>query len=173
MTIRASKGAREVTAVYSKDDSTLELVIRLPPSYPLRAAEVECTRNMGVTEGRLRKWLLSVSAFLRNTNGAVAEALHLWREVRPRGEKERNKLPRETGGSGSSGRPARGGTRGCLLCGAKRGDLNVSSTLRRLLPTLQAKWVRSGAPAAPRHIAETRRMGLANGDGCGYGDDDD
>jgi len=81
MTIRASAGAREVTAVYSKDESTLELIIRLPPAYPLQAAEAQCTRRMGVGEKRLNKWLLSVSAFLRNTNGVVAEALHLWREV--------------------------------------------------------------------------------------------
>lgn len=72
-----------MTAVYSKDESTLELIIRLPPAYPLQAAEAQCTRRMGVGEKRLNKWLLSISAFLRNTNGVVAEALHLWREVRP------------------------------------------------------------------------------------------
>jgi len=47
-------------------------------------AEPECTRRMGVSEGRLRKWLLSINGFLRNQNGVVAEALHFWKEVRSR-----------------------------------------------------------------------------------------
>ena len=35
---------------------------------------------MGVSEARLRKWLLSMSAFLMNQDGSVAEALELWRQ---------------------------------------------------------------------------------------------
>lgn len=81
LTIRATKSTNTVTAIYSKDEATLELVIRLPPAYPLRPAEAECSRRMGVSEGKLRKWLLSISGFLRNQNGAVAEALFLWKEV--------------------------------------------------------------------------------------------
>ena len=34
---------------------------------------------MGVAEGRLRKWLLSVSAYLRTQNGGVAQAVSLWK----------------------------------------------------------------------------------------------
>ena len=34
---------------------------------------------MGVSEARLRKWLLSISAFLRTHNGSVAEAIALWK----------------------------------------------------------------------------------------------
>lgn len=34
--------------------------------------------QVGVTEGKLRKWLLSVTAFLANQNGSVAEAIALW-----------------------------------------------------------------------------------------------
>lgn len=35
--------------------------------------------QVGVSEGRLRKWLLSISAFLRTQNGSVAEAISLWK----------------------------------------------------------------------------------------------
>ena len=39
--------------------------------------------QVGVAEGRLRKWLLSVTAFLRNQNGSVLDAIALWhRNVR-------------------------------------------------------------------------------------------
>ncbi len=41
-----------------------------------------CASHMqvGVSEGRMRKWLLSISAFLRNQNGSVAEAITLWKK---------------------------------------------------------------------------------------------
>lgn len=43
------------------------------PSHP------HCCLQVGVSEGRLRKWLMSVTAFLRNHNGTVGEAIDLWR----------------------------------------------------------------------------------------------
>ena len=39
----------------------------------------ECAQ-VGVTEGRLRKWLLSIAAFLRSQNGGLADAMRLWRD---------------------------------------------------------------------------------------------
>ncbi len=36
--------------------------------------------QVGVAEGRLRKWLLSITAFLRNQNGSLADAMALWRD---------------------------------------------------------------------------------------------
>lgn len=45
--MRASVAAREVVAVATVEDgATLELVIRLPPAWPLRAAEVACRRKV-------------------------------------------------------------------------------------------------------------------------------
>ncbi|GBG80434.1 hypothetical protein CBR_g30899 [Chara braunii] len=64
--IKVNRSSREVSATYTKDEAVLELVIRLPAAYPLRAIEVDCTRRVGVSESRMRKWLLSISAFLRN-----------------------------------------------------------------------------------------------------------
>jgi hypothetical protein len=56
----AARGAREVTARYEIDDANLELLVRLPAAYPLAAAELDCTRRVGISEARLRKWMLSV-----------------------------------------------------------------------------------------------------------------
>jgi hypothetical protein len=36
-------------------------------------------RRVGVNDTRMRKWLLSVSAFLRTTNRGVADAIAMWR----------------------------------------------------------------------------------------------
>lgn len=42
------------------------------------AADGMSCLQVGVTEGKLRKWLLSVTAFLANQNGSIAEAIALW-----------------------------------------------------------------------------------------------
>jgi hypothetical protein len=78
LTVRAARGSREVTAAYSVDDALLEVTVRLPGAYPLRAPEAECARRVGVSEARLRKWLLAMAAALRGGGGGVAGALALW-----------------------------------------------------------------------------------------------
>eukprot|EP00887_Chlorella_sp_A99_P002776 scaffold6.g2776.t1 len=81
-TVKGSASMREVAAgelMEVEEGHMLELVVRLPASMPLRPPEVECRRRVGVTEARLRKWLLSVSALLRNQNGSVAQAIGLWK----------------------------------------------------------------------------------------------
>ncbi|KAL3679930.1 hypothetical protein R1sor_022886 [Riccia sorocarpa] len=77
--IRANRGLREVTAVYKKEEAGMDIVIRMPACYPLRAVGVECTRRLGIDETLLRKWILSMAAFLRNQNGAVSEAIQMWK----------------------------------------------------------------------------------------------
>jgi hypothetical protein len=78
--VRAAPAAREVVATLEVEDGhLLELVVKLPAALPLRAPEAECRRSVGVTDARLRKWLLSITAFLRNQNGAAAGAIRLWK----------------------------------------------------------------------------------------------
>lgn len=79
-TIRASPAAREVSAALEVEDGHLmELAVKLPACFPLRAAEVDCKRSVGVNDSQLRKWLLSITAFLRYRNGAVAGAIRMWK----------------------------------------------------------------------------------------------
>ncbi|KAL5757043.1 hypothetical protein ACOSP7_021464 [Xanthoceras sorbifolium] len=78
-TLSVSKSANEVVATYTKDDSKMDLVIRLPPSYPLRPVDVECLRSLGISEVKQRKWLMSMMLFVRNQNGALAEAIRIWK----------------------------------------------------------------------------------------------
>ncbi|QDZ22620.1 E3 ubiquitin-protein ligase listerin [Chloropicon primus] len=74
----ALQNKREVVTRYRKDDSTLELIIKLPGSFPLRPVEVEYTSKFGFGEAVLRKWLLSMRAFLRNQDGTIDDAIYLW-----------------------------------------------------------------------------------------------
>lgn len=64
--VSVSKSANEVVATYTKDETGMDLVIRLPSSYPLRPVDVECTRSLGITEVKQRKWLMSMMLFIRN-----------------------------------------------------------------------------------------------------------
>lgn len=64
--ISVSKSANEVVATYTKDETGMDLVIHLPPSYPLRSVDVDCTRSLGISEVKQRKWLMSMMSFVRN-----------------------------------------------------------------------------------------------------------
>lgn len=64
--ISVSKSANEVVATYTKDETGMDLVIRLPSSYPLRPVDVDCMRSLGISEVKQRKWLMSMSSFVRN-----------------------------------------------------------------------------------------------------------
>lgn len=64
--ISVRKSANEVVATYSKDETGIDLVIRLPPSYPLRPVDVDCTRSLGISELKQRKWLMSMKSFVCN-----------------------------------------------------------------------------------------------------------
>jgi hypothetical protein len=64
--VSVSKSANEVVATYMKDETGMDLVIRLPPSYPLRPVDVECMRSLGISEVKQRKWLMSMMLFVRN-----------------------------------------------------------------------------------------------------------
>ncbi|XP_009417968.2 E3 ubiquitin-protein ligase listerin isoform X1 [Musa acuminata AAA Group] len=77
--VSVNRSASEIIATYKKEETGMDLVIRLPSSYPLRPVDVECTRSLGISEVRQRKWLLSLTAFIRNQNGAIAEAILIWK----------------------------------------------------------------------------------------------
>ncbi|KAK7321403.1 hypothetical protein VNO77_32021 [Canavalia gladiata] len=77
--VSVSKSANEIVATYTKDETGMDLVIRLPASYPLKPVDVDCTRSLGISEIKQRKWLMSMMLFVRNQNGALAEAIGIWK----------------------------------------------------------------------------------------------
>jgi hypothetical protein len=77
--VSISKSANEVVATYTKDETGMDLVIRLPVSYPLRPVDVSCTKSIGISDAKQRKWLMSMLMFVRNQNGALAEAIRIWK----------------------------------------------------------------------------------------------
>ncbi|XP_020578179.1 E3 ubiquitin-protein ligase listerin [Phalaenopsis equestris] len=77
--LNVNKSSYEIVATYKKEETGMDLVIRLPTCYPLKPVDVECTRSLGISEVKQRKWLLSLTAFVRNQNGAIAEAIRIWK----------------------------------------------------------------------------------------------
>ncbi|CAL4904332.1 unnamed protein product [Urochloa decumbens] len=77
--VSVNRSAYEIVATYKKEETGIDLVIRLPNCYPLRHVDVECTRSLGISEVKCRKWLLSLTSFVRNQNGAIAEAIRTWK----------------------------------------------------------------------------------------------
>ncbi|DAZ98456.1 TPA: hypothetical protein N0F65_001157, partial [Lagenidium giganteum] len=80
MTVKGSKVSREITATYMQDDCALEMVIRVPPSYPLRSVEVECTKRIGISEDRWRRWVLQIVKVTASQDGSLLDAVLPWKK---------------------------------------------------------------------------------------------
>lgn len=78
LTVKPSVNTREVLTTYEIDESSLQLTVKLPMAYPLAPAELVCAERVGVSEARLRKWMLGITAILKHQNGAVAQGLLQW-----------------------------------------------------------------------------------------------
>ncbi|KAI9877231.1 MAG: hypothetical protein M1830_004467 [Pleopsidium flavum] len=64
LTIKVNQKAKEITAGYEVDDQTMQIAIKLPPTYPLHQATVEGINRVGVDEKKWRSWLI-------NTQGVI------------------------------------------------------------------------------------------------------
>ena len=64
--VSVNRSAYEIVATYKKEETGIDLVIRLPNCSPLHHVDVECTRSLGISEVKCRKWLLSLTSFVRN-----------------------------------------------------------------------------------------------------------
>ncbi|XP_071418883.1 E3 ubiquitin-protein ligase listerin isoform X2 [Pithys albifrons albifrons] len=77
--VKARSAAREVIATYSVDDIFIELIIQLPPNYPLGSITVESGKRVGVAVQQWRNWMLQLSTYLTHQNGSIMEGLSLWK----------------------------------------------------------------------------------------------
>ncbi|KAL3674178.1 hypothetical protein V7S43_000138 [Phytophthora oleae] len=79
MTVKGSRVSREITTTYMKDECALEMVVRVPASYPLRCVEVECTKRIGISEDRWRRWVLQIIRVTSSRDGSLLDAVLLWK----------------------------------------------------------------------------------------------
>ena len=78
--VKVSLASRQVTAMHACDGSTMQVVLQLSSCYPLKPIEVECVQRVGVSDAKWRKWQRTMTTMLLSRNGAIADALLLFRD---------------------------------------------------------------------------------------------
>ena len=56
------------------------MTITLPEEYPLGSVSVECGKRVGIKEDRWHRWVLQIRRLLATHNGAVVDAIKLWKD---------------------------------------------------------------------------------------------
>jgi hypothetical protein len=80
MSVTGSLVSREVTATYEQDDFTLTVLISLPACFPFRSAQVDCSKTLGVSQSRWKRWSLQITLMLNSQGGTLQDALMLWKD---------------------------------------------------------------------------------------------
>jgi len=80
MSVTGSCVSRIITATYVQDESTLSVQITVPPTFPLRNAEVDCKKTLGIPNQRWRRWELMITRMLNHEDGSILDALLLWKQ---------------------------------------------------------------------------------------------
>ena len=80
MSVTGSCVSRVITATYVQDESTLSVQITVPPTFPLRNAEVDCKKTLGIPNQRWRRWELQITRMLNHEDGSILDALLLWKQ---------------------------------------------------------------------------------------------
>jgi hypothetical protein len=70
----------EIRAILHHDETQVELLMKLPPAYPLYNVEVSCSSRIGIKEGSWQRWLLQMIRLLSNQDGTILDAALLWKE---------------------------------------------------------------------------------------------
>ncbi|CUM46043.1 unnamed protein product [Debaryomyces fabryi] len=78
MSIKVSSAANEIKSVYLIDEQTMEMVIKIPDSYPLSNVSVEGPLRIGVKENQWKAWLLASQRIISLTNGSIIESIELF-----------------------------------------------------------------------------------------------
>lgn len=63
--------SREIVAVYTLDDVSIEMVISLPENYPLGTISVHSDQRKGISCNISKKWLLQLNIFLQHQVSCV------------------------------------------------------------------------------------------------------
>ncbi|ORX49998.1 hypothetical protein BCR36DRAFT_583608 [Piromyces finnis] len=77
LVIKANKSRNEIIAQYviPSEESYLDIIIRIPPDYPLKQVHIDGGQKTGVQESRWRSWLLSSSAVMVAQNGNIMDSI--------------------------------------------------------------------------------------------------
>lgn len=77
--IKGNATTGEIVASFLRDETKIEIIIKIPAAYPLKNVDVDCTSRIGVSDGRWRRWLLQMIQLLSLQDGSVVDAALLWK----------------------------------------------------------------------------------------------
>lgn len=77
--VHVRNAAAEVVATYTMDELAMELVIKIPPNFPLGTIEVDSGKKINVTKELWRKWMLQMVVFLMHENGSLMSGILQWK----------------------------------------------------------------------------------------------
>lgn len=66
-------------AILKSDETSIEIKIKLPVTYPLKNVEVTCTSKIGISEGKWQRWLLQIMQLLSIQDGTLLDAVLIWK----------------------------------------------------------------------------------------------
>ncbi|KAK6515706.1 hypothetical protein TWF281_004297 [Arthrobotrys megalospora] len=78
LAIKISRTAREITVTYEVDETTMEMMVKLPASFPLQLVEVKGVRRVAVSEKQWKTWLLACQAVIALQGGSIVDGLTLF-----------------------------------------------------------------------------------------------
>ncbi len=79
--VEATAAKKAVSVSYSVEDaSAVSLSVVVPRDFPLVPARAEGVERLGVSEGKWRAWLLTVSSLLSSSDAPVVHSIRRWRE---------------------------------------------------------------------------------------------
>eukprot|EP01033_Poteriospumella_lacustris_P001616 gene1616-1178_t len=78
LTVVGNVRTGQITASFVHDEVAVDLTLTLPAAYPLKNVDVSCTRRVGVSEARWRRWVLQMIHYLSLQDGTVYDAAALW-----------------------------------------------------------------------------------------------
>eukprot|EP01015_Nassula_variabilis_P016042 TRINITY_DN2422_c0_g1_i15.p1 TRINITY_DN2422_c0_g1~~TRINITY_DN2422_c0_g1_i15.p1 ORF type:complete len:588 (+),score=106.01 TRINITY_DN2422_c0_g1_i15:44-1765(+) len=70
---------RQIQAIYTKEDASLEIEITIPSDYPLSLIQIDYKRGVKIPEGKLNKWILMMRSLLMNQNNTILNSLLIWK----------------------------------------------------------------------------------------------
>lgn len=78
LTIKVNKVINEIKSVYVIDEQTMEMVVKIPETFPLSNVIVEGLVRLGVKENQWKAWLLASQRVISLTNGSIIDCIEVF-----------------------------------------------------------------------------------------------
>lgn len=78
LTIKVNTVTHEIKSVYVIDEQTMEMVVKIPETFPLSNVMVEGPVRLGVKDSQWKAWLLASQRVISLTNGSIIDCIELF-----------------------------------------------------------------------------------------------